>query len=221
MERYIELFWECLPSLISGLKFTIMISIYSLLFAFVLGIILAILGISKIKTFVSFYNTYISIIRSIPVMILGLFLYFGIGSVLPFVIPPFWAAVITLTINASAYMAEIFRAGIQAIDIGQMEAARSLGLSYGKSMLKVILPQAFKIMIPSIMNQFITTVKDTSILSAISVREITMNGQIIIARNYKPFEVYSYVAIIYLLLITSLTVLSKWVERKLNYDNRD
>jgi polar amino acid transport system permease protein/polar amino acid transport system substrate-binding protein len=117
-------------------------------------------------------------------------------------------------------MAEIFRAGIQAIDYGQTEAARSLGLSYVQTMRKIILPQAVKIMIQSLMNQFITSLKDTAILSAISVNELTMVSKTIIARNYKAFEVYSYAAILYIILITALTILSKYVERRLSYDKR-
>jgi ABC-type amino acid transport system, permease component len=151
-------------------------------------------------------------------MILGLFLYFGLGSVLNIRFDPLVASVITLTVNASAYMAEIFRGGIQAVDAGQTEAARSLGLGYLKTMGKVTLPQAIKIMIPAFLNQFITTLKDTSILSVISVRELTLNGQIIIARNYKPFEVYSYVALMYLIIITLLSLATKNIERKLSYD---
>jgi len=128
--------------------------------------------------------------------------------------------VISLTVNASAYMAEIFRGGIQAVDIGQVEAARSLGLSYIQAMLRVVLPQAIKIMIPAILNQFITTIKDTSILSAISVRELVMNGEIIVARNFKPFEVYSYLAIMYLIVITILSLITRRIERNMSYDSR-
>ena len=150
-------------------------------------------------------------------MILALFLYFGvIKNALPLMV----SASLILGLNASAYMAEIFRAGIQAIDYGQMEAARSLGLSYGQTMRKIILPQAVKIMIPSLMNQFISSLKDTAILSAISVNELTMCAKTIIARNYKAFEVYSYAAIMYVILITALTLLSKYVERRLSYDKR-
>ena len=116
---------------------------------------------------------------------------------------PLFAAIVTLTINASAYLAEIFRGGIQAVDRGQVEAARSLGLGYFKTLQKVVLPQAIKIMIPPIINQFITTLKDTSILSVISVRELTMNSQIIIARTYMPFEVYSFAALLYLIVIVT------------------
>lgn len=150
-------------------------------------------------------------------MILALFLYFGvIKDSLPLVM----SASLILGLNASAFMAEIFRAGIQAIDYGQMEAARSLGLSYGQTMRKIILPQAFKIMIPSLMNQFISSIKDTAILSAISVNELTMVAKTIIARNFKAFEIYSYAAIIYIVVITALTFLSKYVERRLAYDKR-
>ena len=147
-------------------------------------------------------------------MIQALFLYFGVGQALNIRFDPMVAGIITLTVNASAYMAEIFRGGIQAIDNGQMEAARSLGLSYSKTMRKVILPQAVKIMIPSILNQFIVTLKDTSILSVISIRELTATGQIIIARNYKSLEMYAIVACMYFILITVLTLVSSYVERK-------
>lgn len=113
-------------------------------------------------------------------------------------------------------MSEIFRAGIQAVDSGQMEASRSLGLSYLTTMRKVILPQAVKVMIPSIINQFIVTIKDTSILSVISIRELTASGQIIVARNFKPMETYAIVAMMYFILITALSLLSMYVERRLH-----
>ncbi|MFA9397751.1 MAG: amino acid ABC transporter permease [Clostridiaceae bacterium] len=220
MTAYLKLFQECFPSLLSGLRVTIIMAVISIIFALILGIILGIFSISHIKILRAISSIYISIVRGIPLMILGLFLYFGVSSILQIRFDPLVAAIITLTINASAYLAEIFRAGIQAIDVGQTEAARSLGLGYFRTMRKVILPQAIKIMIPSFLNQFITTLKDTSILSVISVRELTLNGQIIIARNWKPFEVYSYVALMYLVMITLLTLLSNKVERKLNYDNK-
>lgn len=220
MLHYFQLFQDCLPSLLSGLKVTVIMALSSIALAFVLGVILGLFSISHSKTLRAISTAYIYIIRGIPLMILGLFLYFGVSAITGIRFDPLIASIIVLTINASAYMAEIFRAGIQAIDIGQMEAARSLGLSYLKTMKKVVLPQAIKIMIPAFLNQFITTLKDTSILSVISVRELTLNGQIIIARNYLPFEVYSYVALMYLVIITALSLLSKELERKLSYDNQ-
>ena len=150
-------------------------------------------------------------------MILALFLYFGI---IKNSMPVLAAAILILGLNCSAFIAEIFRGGIQAVDPGQMEAARSLGMSYFQAMRKIILPQAFKIMIPSLMNQFIAALKDTSILSAISVTELTMSAKTIIARNYKAFEIYSFALIIYVVLITALTFVSKRIEQKLSYDRR-
>lgn len=221
MVYYINLFIESLPSLLRGLRLTIIMAVISIFFAMVIGVVLGIFRISKFKSLQTIASIYIYIVRGIPLMILGLFLYFGVSSVLSIRFDPIMAAIITLTINASAYLAEIFRGGIQAVDVGQSEAARSLGLGYFKTMKKVVLPQAIKIMVPSFLNQFITTLKDTSILSAISVRELTLNAQIIIARNYRPFEVYSYVALMYLVIITLLSVLVKKLERKLSYDHKD
>lgn len=215
MADYFSNFVEYFPRLMEGLKLTIIIAIFGILLAVALGIILCIFSISNSRILQKIASVYITIIRGIPLMILALFLYFGViknSLVL--------AAIIILGINASAYMAEIFRAGIQAIDYGQMEAARSLGLSYFQTMRKIVLPQAVKIMIPSLMNQFISSLKDTAILSAISVNELTMTAKTIIARNYKAFELYSYAAIIYIVLITALTWLSKKVERRLSYDKR-
>lgn len=208
------------PSLLSGLWVTIEIAVISLILAVILGIILGICSISTSKILKGISTVYIGIIRGTPLMIQALFLFFGVGQAFGIRFDPMVAAVITLTINASAYMAEIFRGGIQAIDNGQMEAARSLGLSYSKTMRKVILPQAVKIMIPSILNQFIVTLKDTSILSVISIRELTATGQIIIARNYKALEMYAIVGCMYLILITILTLVSSYIERKISYGNK-
>lgn len=217
MSEYFSMFAEYLPRLLDGLRLTVVIAVFGLLFAVLLGIILCIFSISGARLLQKLANFYITLVRGIPLMILALFLYFGvIKNSLGLTI----SAVLILGINASAYMAEIFRAGIQAIDYGQMEAARSLGMSYFQTMGRVILPQAVKIMIPSLMNQFISSLKDTAILSAISVNELTMSARTIIARNYKAFEVYSYAAVIYIIVITALTFLSKKVEQRLSYDKR-
>ncbi len=219
MEQYLAVWAECWPSLFAGLEVTLIMAVTSLFCAFFLGIVLAIMGLSHIRVLRVFYTLYLYIVRGVPVMIFALFLFFGVGALLHVKFNPLFAAIVTLTINASAYLAEIFRGGIQAVDRGQVEAARSLGLGYFKTLQKVVLPQAIKIMIPPIINQFITTLKDTSILSVISVRELTMNSQIIIARTYMPFEVYSFAALLYLVVIVGLTLLSKAVERRLQHDN--
>ena len=219
MEQYLAVWAECWPSLFAGLEVTLIMAVTSLFCAFFLGIVLAIMGLSHIRVLRVFYTLYLYIVRGVPFMIFALFLFFGVGALLHVKFNPLFAAIVTLTINASAYLAEIFRGGIQAVDRGQVEAARSLGLGYFKTLQKVVLPQAIKIMIPPIINQFITTLKDTSILSVISVRELTMNSQIIIARTYMPFEVYSFAALLYLVVIVGLTLLSKAGERRVQHDN--
>lgn len=220
MDGYMQLFTQSFPSLLSGLELTLKIALISLFFAVIIGIVFGIFSISNNKILKGITSVYLFCIRGLPLMILALFIFFGVGSLLGVRLDPVFAGIVALTINAGAFMTEIFRAGIQAVDVGQTEAARSLGLSYLKTMRKVILPQAIKIMIPSIINQFITTLKDTSILSVISIRELTCSGQIIVATNYRPFEVYSYVGFMYIIVITLLTLLSKQVERKMRYDNR-
>ena len=215
-----ELLKDSFPSLLSGLGVTIEIAVISLILAVILGIVLGIFSISTSKILKSIATTYIYIVRGTPLMVQALFLYFGVGQALGIRFDPMVAGIITLTVNASAYMAEIFRGGIQAVDHGQMEAARSLGLSYSKAMRKVVLPQAVKIMIPSILNQFIVTLKDTSILTVISIRELTSAGQIIIARHFKSLEMYAIVACMYFIVITLLTLASRYIERRLGNGNK-
>ncbi|MFW2490019.1 amino acid ABC transporter permease [Clostridium chromiireducens] len=215
-----QLLKDSFPSLLSGLGITIEIAVISLILAVIFGIILGIFSISTSNILKSIATTYIYIVRGTPLMVQALFLYFGIGQALNVRFDPIVAGIITLTVNATAYMAEIFRGGIQAVDHGQMEAARSLGLSYSKAMRKVVLPQAVKIMIPSILNQFIVTLKDTSILTVISIRELTSAGQIIIARNFKSLEMYAIVACMYFIVITLLTLASRYIERRLGNGNK-
>ena len=153
-------------------------------------------------------------------MIQAMFVFFGLGQALGLRFDPVRAGIGILAFNAGAYLSEVFRGGIEAIDKGQMEAARSLGLSHGQAMRKVILPQAIKIMIPSMMNQFIIAVKDTSILTVIGVNELVQRGKIIVASNFRAFEVYGIIAIMYLILIGILMIASKNVERRLDYGGK-
>ena len=127
------------------------------------------------------------------------------------------AGIITLSLNAGAYLAEIFRGGIESINKGQMEAARSLGLTYGLSMRKVILPQAIRTMTPALINQCIITLKDTSLLSVIGVVELTQTGKLIIANNYESFKMWLIIAVMYFIVIMILSKISKQIERKMSY----
>lgn len=212
---FLELLQKSLPSLISGLGVTIKIAFFAIILAIVLGLIFGLMSISKFKILKAISTIYVYIVRGTPLMIQAMFVYFGLGQALGVRFDPVLAGIVILGINAGAYLSEIFRSGIEAVDKGQLEAARSLGLSQVMAMKKVILPQAIKIMIPSLMNQFIIAIKDTSILSVISIRELMQSGQIIVGTTYKAFEIYGVVAMMYLVLITILTLLSKAVERRL------
>ena len=149
-------------------------------------------------------------------MVQAFFLYFGMTGTFGFKLDNFTCSVIILALNAGAYLSEIFRSGINAINVGQMEAARSLGLPYHVAMAKIIVPQAIRIVIPSVGNQFIITLKDTSILSVIGVGELMKAGNLIVSRNFRGFEVYGIIAVIYFIVIMILTQLLKLVERGLS-----
>ena len=170
---------------------------------------------------------FIWIIRGTPMLVQAFIVYFGFPQLIQISIDPdftlsaFSAGMITLSLNAGAYLAEIFRGGISAVDIGQTEAARSLGLSSSRTMLKVVLPQAIKIAIPSMVNQFIITIKDTSILSVISLADIMNRARVYVGSTYQFFSTYTLVALYYLVIISVLMVISKYVEKKLKYEGKD
>lgn len=200
--------------LLNGLKETMWLTFVSIFFATVFGIIVGLMGVLPNKLATSVSSTLIYIFRGMPLLVLALFIYTGIPSLTGSKIPAFLAGVVTLALNEGAYIAAFVKGGIQSVDKGQMEAARSLGLSFGKSMRLVILPQGIKFMIPSFINQFIITLKDTSILSIIGILELTQTGKIIIARNLEGFKIWTIVAIMYLVIITLLTWLSNWIQRR-------
>lgn len=203
-------------ALLSGFSETMWLTVVSIFFATVFGVIVGLLGVVPGKFFNGLSSVLIYIFRGMPLLVLALFIYTGIPSLTGEKIPAFVAGVVTLTFNEGAYIAAFVKGGIQAVDPGQMEAARSLGLPFGKSMRKVILPQGIRIMIPSFINQFIITLKDTSILSIIGLLELTQTGKIIIARNLEGFKVWTIIALMYLIVITLLTWLSNWVQRRTN-----
>ncbi|MGE2770446.1 ABC transporter substrate-binding protein/permease [Rhodococcus sp. 1.20] len=204
------------PQLLKGLWLTIVLSVVSIAIALVLG---AIFGLCRVSTnmFVrGIGTTYVDIFRGTPLLVQAFFIYFGIPAALHFQMSAFTAGIITLSLNAGAYMAEIVRGGILSVDKGQMEASRSLGISYMKSMRKVIMPQAIRTMIPSYINQFVITLKDTSILSVIGLAELTQTGRIIIARNFQSFNMWLIIGVMYFIIIMALTKLSNRLEKRIN-----
>jgi polar amino acid transport system permease protein len=136
-------------------------------------------------------------------------------AILPFKYENIFSGIVALTLNSAAYIAEIFRAGITSIDRGQMEAARSLGMTYGQAMRHIIIPQAFKRVVPALGNEFIAMLKDSSLVSIIAVQELTMTGSLIANRTYRPFEAYGTVAVFYLIMTMALSQFVAYLERRL------
>ena len=208
--------------LLQSLGQALLLTLLSLIFAFIIGLIFGLMNVSKSKILNCIGTIYVDGIRGVPLIVLAYFIYFGIPAAVKaigftdFKLTALVAGTISLSMNAGAYMAEIFRAGIQSVDKGQMEAARSLGLSYGKSMRKVILPQAIRTMIPSIINQFIISLKDTSILSVIGFPELTKAGNIIVGNTFKALQVWGIVAVMYMVVIITLSRVAKRIERRIN-----
>jgi polar amino acid transport system permease protein/polar amino acid transport system substrate-binding protein len=212
-----ELIVQNWPRLLAGLSMTVQLTIISLIIAGVLGLIFGLLSVSKKKTMRAIALVYVDVVRGTPLIVQAFFIYFGIPAALGIRLDANLAGIITLSLNAGGYLAEIFRGGIESISKGQMEAARSLGLPYGLAMRKVILPQAIRTMTPALINQCIITLKDTSILSIIGIQELTQTGRLIIANNYQSFEVWTIVAMMYFVIIMILSKISKRIERRMSY----
>lgn len=212
---FLGLLKSTFPILMIGLRMTLILTVVSIAIALVLGVIFGLLRVSRSVVLRAIGTTYVDIFRGTPLLVQAFFIYFGIPSALGFQMSALTAGIITLSLNAGAYMTEIVRGGIQSVDKGQMEAARSLGIGYLPTMRKVILPQAIRTMIPSYINQFVITLKDTSILSVIGIAELTQTGRIIIARNFQSFTMWLIIGIIYFVVIMALTKLSDRVEKRL------
>nr|WP_330374223.1 amino acid ABC transporter permease [Lachnoclostridium sp. An14] len=213
------------PVLLAALGETLKLTVVSLFFATIIGVIFGLLKVSGKKPLKILADIYIDIIRGTPLMVQTMIIYYGIGQMLrPMGFMwanyggSFAAAAVTLSLNAGAYMAEIIRGGIESVDKGQMEAARSLGMSYAKSMQKIILPQAFRTMLPSIINQFIISLKDTSLVSVIGVSELTKRGNILTANAAaRSMAIWVTIALFYLVICTILSRVAKIMERRVSY----
>ncbi|AMD96873.1 amino acid ABC transporter permease [Streptococcus sp. oral taxon 431] len=207
--------------LLSGLGITLSLALISFAIAIVIGIIFGMFSVSPYKSLRLISEIFVDVIRGIPLMILAAFIFWGIPNFIESLtgqqspINDFVAGTIALSLNSAAYIAEIVRGGIKAVPIGQMEASRSLGISYSKTMRKIVLPQATKLMLPNFVNQFVIALKDTTIVSAIGLVELFQTGKIIIARNYQSFKMYAILAVFYLVIITLLTRLAKRLEKRI------
>ncbi len=216
---FFELLQDSMPLLAQGMTLTLQLAFVSLAIAMVIGIAASLMGMSKNPVLRGINSAFVAIIRGTPLLVQGFFIYFGITGLLGIRISAFMAGVIALSLNAGGYLSEIFRGGIQAVDPGQREAARSLGLSARQTTWRIIIPQAIRICIPSVVNQWCITIKDTSIISVIGLAELTKMGQTIIARTYRSFEVWIIVGVMYFVVIYLLTILARVLEKKVSLDD--
>ncbi|WML42818.1 amino acid ABC transporter permease [Neobacillus sp. PS3-40] len=203
-----------LPILLQGLKVTLYIFVLAITLGFLLGLVVALLRLAPFKILNWIAKIYVDAIRGTPFIVQLFFIYFGINSFHIISLNSTTAGIVTVAINAGAYFAEIIRAGIQSIDKGQTEAARSIGLTGAQTMLHVVLPQAFRRMLPTITNQSIISLKDTSLLSIIGIADLTQQGQIQAAATFEVFKIWLAVGIIYFIVIYLLSVLANFVERR-------
>ncbi|MCR5024921.1 MAG: amino acid ABC transporter permease [Lachnospiraceae bacterium] len=202
--------------LIPGIKITIPLTVLSFAVSLVLGLLLALVQVAELRFIKDIARFYIWIFRGTPLIVQLFIIFFGLPS-LGITLEAFPSAVMAFGMNLGAYNAEVFRAAILAIPKGQMEAAYMIGLNYPMTMMRVVLPQSFPIAFPSLFNNLIGLLKDTSLASSITVIELFTAAQQIAARTYEPFALYCEAALIYLIFSTALTWLQDWIERKLKW----
>jgi glutamine transport system permease protein len=214
--------WLCLPSLLTGALMTLFLTIIAVCNGIMIGTLMGVARVIHNKMINLLAGIYVDFIRGTPLLVQIFMIHFGLPPLLgrifnggqPLPINPFVSALIALSINSGAYVAEIVRAGIQSIDRGQMEAARSLGMNYPQAMRSVILPQAIKRVIPPLGNEFIAMLKDSSLVSVIGMEELVRKAQIIVTRSYRPTETWLEVGLIFLLMTLPFTRLVAWLERR-------
>lgn len=219
MADFIGFVLASLPSLLKGAVVTLQLTAASVILGLVGGILLGIARLSTLAPLKWFSRAYVDFFRGTPLLVQIFMIYFGIpamanGLGFTFSFDRWIAAVLALSLNSAAYLAEIVRAGIQSIEVGQREAAESLGLGTNQTMQYIIFPQAFRRMIPPLGNEFITLLKDTSLVAVIGFEELFRRGQLIVATSYRAFEIYITVALVYLVLNTLSSQFFSFLERR-------
>ena len=207
-----------LKFLLSGLTTTIYISVVSIIISMLLGLIVAIPSLAKSK-FLTYINIgYVEIVRAVPLLVLILWIYYGLPIMTGISFSPFVSGIIALAISESAFQAEIFRAGINSIKKAQWEAGSSLGLSFFKRLRLVILPQAIKNILPAIGNQFVYVLKMSSLVSIIGIGDLTRKANELVVTTYRPLEIYTFLILEYLVLILIVSFFVRKLERNLKKD---
>ena len=202
------------PLLLIGAGVTIQITVLSTALGFVIGLVVGVARISHLRPLRLLAEVYVEFFRGTPLLVQIFLFYFALPVITGQRIDPFIAAISACGINSGAYVAAIFRAGIQSVDEGQMEAGRSLGMTWLQTMRYIIVPQAFKRVIPPLGNEFIAMLKDSSLVSVIGFEELTRRGQLIIAKTYGSFEIWMSVAVIYLVMTLTISRFVAYLERR-------
>lgn len=205
-----------LPFLLEGLLYTIFITFVGLLIGFLIGAITGFGRLSKNKIVYGLSSIYVEIIRGTPLLAQILFIYFGLSQLIGLNMHKVVAAILAIALNAGAYIAEIVRGAVHSIDKGQMEAGRTIGLTRFQTMRYIIWPQAFKRMIPPLGNQFVISLKDTSLFSAIAVGEIVYRAKTYYASTFTAFQTLTMVCILYLIITIPTAIYLRRVERRLD-----
>ena len=208
-----------LQFLLSGLSITVVISFASIFFSLIIGFFISLLYLSSFRILKWINYSYIEIFRSIPLLVLLLWVYYGLPVVFGISFGPFIAGIISLSLSDSAFESEIFRAGLQSISKGQKDAAKSIGLNSYQEMRLVILPQALRIILPAICNQFIYVLKMSSLVSIIGLADLTRKANELVVSVYRPLEIYSFLVLEYLFLILIISFFVRKLEKKLKINS--
>ena len=201
--------------LLDGLYYTIALSVTAILISIILGLLVALPGLASQRPARLVNRVYVELVRAVPILVLILWVYYGLPQVADISISVFWAGVLALAISDSAFQAEIFRAGIQSIDRGQHEAAHSISLSYVDKMRYVILPQAIKRILPALGNQLVYMLKMSSLVSVIGMEELTRRANELVVTEYRPLEIYTVLVLEYLVLILVVSAAVRWFEMRM------
>lgn len=202
--------------LLSGLADTMLLAISSIVLSILLGLIVVLPGLSKRPWARAINRTYVEALRSVPVLVMILWVYYGLPVMSGISLNTFWAGMLALAFCDSAFEAEIFRAGIQSIEKGQHDAAESLGLRYSSKMRLIILPQALRRVLPAIGNQFVYMIKMSSLVSVIGMTELTRRANELVVSQYRPLEIYTFLVLEYFVLIVLVSMGVRWLERRLS-----
>ncbi|MCY4541095.1 MAG: amino acid ABC transporter permease [Rhodobacteraceae bacterium] len=209
-----------LKFLLGGVYYTVLLTLTGILISVVVGLLVALPGLSKIRPLRVASRGYVEAVRAVPILVLILWVYYGLPQLTGFAISVFWAGVIALALSDSAFEAEIFRAGIQSIGKGQYEAAHTISLGYGATMRYVILPQAIRRILPALGNQLVYMLKMSSLVSVIGMQELTRKANELVVVEYRPLEIYTVLVLEYLVLILVVSAGVRWLERRMRADER-